>query len=188
MNSSQEENFKLMLQYKPCYEQDHKDRRKGSIPQKTPTVFKTQNNIITLNLRFPSWYISVDVFQDQPKNEPFIRDINSTLLTYKQQCYIRHRLEAYVRYSFSTEKMTSQALFCSHFSGSRTRPPAAICWFKLATIECRGECSFQSIFQLQSDKLSIVSSWFKRAMVLYMPAATTVAKLYSTGFSCWREF
>ena len=64
----------------------------------------------------------------------------------------------------------------------------AICWFRRATIECGEEFSFQSIFQRQSDKLSTATSWFKRAIVLYIPAATTAAKLLQYWFFVLEEF
>ena len=68
-------NSELILQYKSCYEQEEKSRTKGPVPQRAPNVFKSQNNLIILNLPFPEWYILVDVFRDQPKNQPFIQDI-----------------------------------------------------------------------------------------------------------------
>ena len=67
-NAFQGGNSELTLQCKSCHKQEEKGRARESVPQRFPTIFKSQNHFIILNLPFTYNSIFRLVhFQDQPK-------------------------------------------------------------------------------------------------------------------------
>ena len=60
----------LILEYKSCYEQVEKGRIKGSVPQRTPSVFIGQGHFIIYKPSINLMVVSVDLFSISTKNEP----------------------------------------------------------------------------------------------------------------------
>ena len=81
MNAFQEGNSELILPNKCCYEQNKMGPMKRPVLERNLTVFKRQNNFITMNQSFT--YIGIfpsEYFEDQPK----------VALSFKTEQYCTH--------------------------------------------------------------------------------------------------